>query len=40
MILPGLQIIVGTVIDHPFYGVAVIIDQEDDWIEPVTDQGR
>jgi len=38
-IVPVLNGVVGAVMDLHFYGVAPIIDQEDDWVQPVPDHG-
>ena len=38
-IVPVLDAIVGAIMDLHLYGVAAIVDQEDDWVQPVPDHG-
>ncbi len=38
-VVPILNGVVGAVMNLHLYGVAPIVDQEDDWVQPVPDHG-
>jgi hypothetical protein len=40
VIVPGLDIVIGAITDHPFDRIPVIIDEKDDRLEMVPDHRR